>query len=795
MDRTIKTMLVQCAGVRAVRALRHRLSTAGGCLLLAATVAATVGFAALLVYKGTSTWPYAELSGVERQRKMNVRQRRYGSDSTKDASAFVPGEVIVKFRNAADAEGTMEALVETQAAVPRAHVPITNRLKNTLRHHRAKIGKKVFATTDRRTMGKSRQKGRAPSAAVDATEEETLAKFVKIEVEEKTAEATLDFIKALQALPEVDVAEPNYLAQTFLFPNDSYYDGAWGQPFRDLWGLQNIQAAPAWDLSQGNGIVVAVTDTGIDSTHDDITANMWENPGEAGKCTNGVDDDNNGYVDDCGGWDFHNGDNNPMDGFGHGTHVAGTIAAIGNNAKGIVGVSPMAKVMAIKGLGDDGRGVIDRLAQAIVYAANNGAMVINASWGCRCPASQVLRDAVDYAHDVKDVVFVAAAGNSNADVGTPENGFAPASLPAVITVAASDHLDQKASFSNYGNKIDVTAPGGGDTDPTDGYQPYRSILSLKSSLANSGMTGNGQLVVGRIYLRQAGTSMAAPHVAGVAALVRALHPEFSAEQVRSAIRLGADDVGPPGFDVDSGYGRVNALRALRSTPLPSSSLSSSSSPSASGSSLSSRASSASGSSLSSLMLSSSALSPPSSPTSSASSSLASSPGSSIASLFSSRTFSSTGASLSSVGPASSAVSSIAASSSPSSVLSGCTDTDGGNVSAVKGLVSGPNFYQEDYCNNSLILQEYYCMGDRSMGAGYRCQCSNGACVGPLPADCVDSDGGNNTAVQGTVETTGGTVRTDFCYAAGTLVEYACAGDRYSETLVPCVCTNGACPPP
>src|SRR6185369_11611026 len=129
-----------------------------------------------------------------------------------------------------------------------------------------------------------------------------------------------------------------------------------------------------------------------------------------------------------------------------------------------------------------------------------------------------------------------------------------------------DHLNAKASFSNFGAKIDVTAPGGGDTDSTGLIvQPDRSILSLLSSQAGSAMTSSGQLIVGTRYLRQSGTSMASPHVAGVAALIRAQHPEFSPEQVRQALRSGADDIGAAGFDTQFGYGRLNASRSLTIT--------------------------------------------------------------------------------------------------------------------------------------------------------------------------------------------------------------------------------------
>ncbi len=374
--------------------------------------------------------------------------------------------------------------------------------------------------------------------------------------------------QAYAGSPAVEYAHPDYIMQANLVPNDPYYgsSGAWGQSFPDLWGLQKLNAAAAWDQTQGSGVVVAVTDTGVDYNHEDLSANIWTNPGEIPG--NGVDDDGNGFIDDWHGYDFVTidgtpPDNNPMDDHGHGTHVSGTIAAVGNNGIGMIGVAPKAKIMPVKGLDSRGSGALSDLINTIVYAADNGAGVINASWGGSGSTPQALTDAIAYAHDVRDVVFVAAAGNSSADVGNPDVGFLPADQRGVVTVSAFDSTDTVAYFSNFGPKIDVGAPGGGDTQPTTAYQPYRSILSLRAALANPSMTGSGQLLIGNRYLRQAGTSMASPHVAGVAALVRALHPSYSAEQVRQAIRRGSDDLGSAGFDLQSGYGRVNAYGALQ----------------------------------------------------------------------------------------------------------------------------------------------------------------------------------------------------------------------------------------
>jgi hypothetical protein len=304
--------------------------------------------------------------------------------------------------------------------------------------------------------------------------------------------------------------------------------------------LSRIDAPASRHGSAGEGVTVAIVDTGIDSTHPDLAGRLWANHGET--AGNGIDDDGNGYVDDTWGWDFLGAswfrprpDNDPSDGHGHGTHVAGTVAARGEG--GVAGVAPRAKVMAVKGLDDDGSGLDSQLAAAIVYAADNGADVINASWSGR-GTSEPIREAVDYAARL-GVVFVAAAGNAAEDA----RGFYPAALDPAIAVAASDASDAPAPFTNRGSRIDVAAPG-------------VDILSARARGTSRGP------VVDDDHVRLTGTSMAAPQVAGLAALILARHPEYSAEQVRQAIRVSAVDIGRPGFDDEAGYGRVDAARAI-----------------------------------------------------------------------------------------------------------------------------------------------------------------------------------------------------------------------------------------
>ncbi len=327
-----------------------------------------------------------------------------------------------------------------------------------------------------------------------------------------------------RAAPEVEWAEPARVMQIQGVPNDP--------SFSSLWGMTKIQAPSAWDIAQGAGVVVAVVDTGVDHTHPDLAANIWSNPKEIPG--NGIDDDGNGYVDDTWGWNFVSNTNAPLDGHSHGTHVSGTIAAVGNNGVGVIGVAPAAKIMAVKGLDDDGSGYDSDLAQGIVYAADNGADVINMSWG-GIGDSPLIEEAVDYAHSL-GVVLVAAAGNSAIDASQ----FLPAKYASVITVSAFNSADVIASFSNFGSKIDVAAPG-------------VSILST---------------VPGGYYSSYNGTSMASPHVAGLAALLLSQHPAYTNEQVRQAIRRAADDVAAPGVDTQAGYGRINALKTVQTATPP-----------------------------------------------------------------------------------------------------------------------------------------------------------------------------------------------------------------------------------
>jgi len=362
-------------------------------------------------------------------------------------------------------------------------------------------------------------------------------------------------VQRYEASPDVEYAEPNFLIFPTKTPNDTH--------FNKLWGLHNtgqtigsragtadadIDAKEAWDTSTGTpDTVVAVIDEGMDIDHPDLRDNIWINPGEI--AANNIDDDANGYVDDVHGYDFANDDASVYDpdpisskGDEHGTHVAGTIAAEGNDGTGVTGVNWQAQVMALKFMGPNGGSTVDAV-EAINYAVRNGAKISNNSWGYVGSPSRSLQDAIGRA-DAAGHLFVAAAGNGGADgIGdnndrNSTNTHYPASYnnANIIAVAATDNRDRLASFSNYGaTTVDLAAPG----------------VNIASTLP-----GNG-------YGYYSGTSMATPHVTGMAALLKSQNPTLDDAQIKTAILDSVDKKSSLKGKVLTS-GRLNAASALSS---------------------------------------------------------------------------------------------------------------------------------------------------------------------------------------------------------------------------------------
>lgn len=338
----------------------------------------------------------------------------------------------------------------------------------------------------------------------------------------KSASAVMS---AIQGHPDVEYVEPDFIlsagpikrraqkaptrrVQSARLMNDTLMG--------NQWGLSKIGMPSVWGMSAGAPTtVVAVIDTGVDVRHPDLVGNLVP------------------------GFSVLPGASGPDDDHGHGTHVAGVIAAASNNQIGIASVAPRCKIMPVKVLNKEGKGATSDIVAGIIWATNHGAKVINMSLG-GTGGSRALLDAINYAK-TKDVVLVAAMGNEGAN-----SQEYPAGYPGVIAVGATTEQDSLASFSNYGSWISVTAPGEGIFSTLPTRPVYVTEMEGKDN----------------DYDYMDGTSMAAPFAAGVAALIRSQYPTMPASAVKARLERSADDLGEPGFDPEFGHGRINAARAI-----------------------------------------------------------------------------------------------------------------------------------------------------------------------------------------------------------------------------------------
>ncbi|ONN27158.1 peptidase S8 [Thermosipho affectus] len=322
--------------------------------------------------------------------------------------------------------------------------------------------------------------------------------------------------EALKKISGVKYVEPNYIYRAYAVPNDTYYSYQWH--------YDAINLPKTWDVIKSANVIVAVVDTGVSFTHPDLQGIFVQ------------------------GYDFVDNDSDPTDpaqDVSHGTHVTGTIAALSNNGKGVAGVNWGGygiKIMPIRVLGADGSGTLDAVAQGVRYAADHGAKIINMSLGGGGD-SQILKDAIQYAYN-KGVTIICAAGNENGPVSYP------ARYPETIAVSAVRYDLQRAPYSNYGPEVDVAAPGG-DTSVDQNGDGYADGVLSTTWTPNNGDT----------YMFLQGTSMAAPHVAGVAALLYA-SGKTTPEEIRSALKNTAKDLGPTGEDDYYGAGLVDAYAAI-----------------------------------------------------------------------------------------------------------------------------------------------------------------------------------------------------------------------------------------
>ena len=477
----------------------------------------------------------------------------------------VPGELLVKFRSTGaeavtDCVATRLEQKKSMVTATMDHSSSLDELMSRFGVGRAKTllrARKGLTTAQARAMMRDKIHSKIGSPDFEAPD---LTNVYLLRM--SSGEDVDTAVKAFADDPHVEYVEPNYRVEAHQ-PDDPFWwsEGTWGQPYADLWNLHIINADGAWQWSQGAGVVVAVVDTGVDSTHLDMADNIWNNSNEI---LNGIDDDQNGFIDDIHGWDMVNHDNDPMDDMFHGTHVAGIIAAQDNNSYGIVGVSPDAEIMAVKVLDRDGGGDLFSAAQGLLYAAENGADIINSSWGCAdCPPNLMMEETIENVHAM-GVTVVFSAGNASRDIesATPNNS------PYVITVSGSDPGDGLYSRSCFG-EVDVAAPGAGFQEGPPSESPDFGVLSLKSVQSR---LLEDDWIVSDDFCRLAGTSMAAPHVSGLAALILSAHPDYTPEMVRQVIRSSAIDVGDPGFDKYFGYGRIDAEQATTFPTTPSASL-------------------------------------------------------------------------------------------------------------------------------------------------------------------------------------------------------------------------------
>jgi thermitase len=393
-------------------------------------------------------------------------------------------------------------------------------------------------------------------ASIEAFETNNSFYLVKLSGDAQTAE----FLEAASKNPAVAYAEPNYVmrivgARNLDIPERTPNDAE----FSKLWGLKNvgqkdsggingkagadIGATKAWTTTTGNrDIRVAIIDTGVDYTHPDLKDNIWANPGESGggKETNGLDDDGNGFVDDHRGWNFAGvSTNDPMDDNEHGTHVAGTIAGNGDDGVGIAGVNWVGSIVPVKFLTGGGSGSLADAVKAIQYVNIIGAHMSNNSWGGG-GFTQSMFDAIKEGSD-KGNLFIAAAGNDSQNADNIPHFPAGYQLPNVIAVAATTNLDALAGFSTFGKRtVHIAAPG---------HQIYSSIP-------------------GGRYDSFSGTSMAAPHVAGAAALLWGTDTSMDAATVKDRLLRSRDYVGSLSRKVASS-GRLNVYNAINGIYPPS----------------------------------------------------------------------------------------------------------------------------------------------------------------------------------------------------------------------------------
>ena len=434
--------------------------------------------------------------------------RRSGAAGTSDAVPPLPGPISSE-RSEAELKAAFAEMVEkyrqtTQVNYATNSIARSLQPKRKLKTLNIKMRDSITFIAKTAKLAGSANTG-APIRAAGGIIKKELRDSNVLNVEfpdatdEKYLAAVMDFLKSDS---RIEIVEPDFIVKANAVPNDPQ--------FSELWGLANpstgvdLKAVAAWDLTTGNrSVIVGVIDSGIDCTHVDLAANCWINPGESGKdgmgrdkSTNGIDDDANGYIDDWQGWNFVDGNNKPHAGHSHGTHVAGTIGAVGNNAIGVAGVNWQVSLVPLKFLDNTGQGYISDALAASDYATKMKFFATNNSWGGGGFSSLMLAAIVRA--NAADSLFIAAAGTEQNDNDASQYFPANYVVPNVVAVAAVDSNGNLAWFSNYGAQtVAVAAPG----------------VDIMSTIPENA------------YAKMSGTSMAAPHVTGALALLKSKFPD------------------------------------------------------------------------------------------------------------------------------------------------------------------------------------------------------------------------------------------------------------------------------
>lgn len=446
------------------------------------------------------------------------------SSAFAQTAQVIPGEIIVKYKNG-NSPKDLKQKAEDRSEKKKSFLGTlqVNVENATLKIRGDKTPEEKIA--DEKKVDQSVQTVEVKQIAPSA-QENSVSNIDDIHVVKTRGTVSVaELEKKYEALPEVEYAELNYVAQTLDTPNDTEYP--------NMWSLSKIQMPQAWSVTHGShNVIVAVVDTGIDYNHPDLPADIIK------------------------GHDYSQEDEDPMDDNNHGTHVAGTIGALTNNGTGVSGINWQIQLMAVKVLAgaNGGTNALTNVSQGIIYAVDHGAKVLNLSVGATLPCSytQYMQDAVNYAL-AHGVTLVVAAGNNNIDTA----GFTPASCAGVINVAATGPDDERANYSDFGSLITIAAPGGNvatishfpltTANPECISSPTRHLCLIESTIPNNQ------------YALYQGTSMASPHVAGVAALLLAVNPNLIPDQIKNILVSTGD---PISTDKPISGRRLNAYRAL-----------------------------------------------------------------------------------------------------------------------------------------------------------------------------------------------------------------------------------------